>query len=141
MPELVWDLIDASLVRPVESAGATRFALLATVRAHARERADAEDLATAVGQLASFLLERVGPFRAKRWAWLADMEMELANVREAAAKVDEDSTAQALAWCIGRYRSVRDEYREGIAELEGFLSSRPDAGPERVALLTLLADL
>ena len=79
VPELVWDLIDASLVRPVESAGATRFALLATVRAHARERADAEDLATAVRQLASFLLERVGPFRAKRWAWLADMEMELAQ--------------------------------------------------------------
>ena len=32
--------------------------------------------------------------------------------------------AQALAWCIGRYRSVRDEYREGIAELERFLGSR-----------------
>ena len=141
VPELVWDLIDASLVRALESAGATRFALLATVRAHARERADPDDLAGAVGRLATFLLERIGPFRATRWTWLTDMEVELDNVREATAEVAEDSTAQSLAWCIGRYSTVRDHFHEGIAELERLLDARPEAGPERVALLTLLADL
>ncbi len=139
--EHIWDLIDASLVRPVETAGASRFSLLSTVRAHAHERAEPADLASSAGRLASFLLERVGPFRATRWSWLADMELEVDNVRGCAAEVDDDSDAQALAWCVGRYHDVRDSFREGLAELRRFLDARPHPGPERVALLTLLADL
>ncbi len=139
--ELVWDLIDASLVRPVETAGATRYRLLATVRAHARERADADDIADAIGRLTSLLLERVGPSRATRMTWLAEMELELDNVRGATVTVGDPAAAQALAWCIGRFHDLHDSFREGIAELQRFLEARPEPGPERVAMLTLLADL
>ena len=50
-------------------------------------------------------------------------------------------SAQALAWCVGRFHDVRDSYRDGIGELRRFLEARPEPSPERVALLTLLADL
>ena len=138
---LVWDLIDASLVRPVETAGTTRYRLLSTVRAHARERADSVDLSDATRRLASLLLERVGPSSANRMNWMVEMELELDNVRGAAASVEDPHVAQALAWCIGRFHDLRDTYREGIAELQRFLEARSEPGPERVAMLTLLADL
>ena len=139
--ETVWDLIDASLVRPVETAGATRYRLLATVRAHMQERADGTDLAAATRRLTDLLLERVGPFRATRHAWVVEMDLELDNVRGCAARVEDAASAQALAWCIGRFHDVHDTYRDGIAELRRFLDARPEPGPERVALLTILADL
>ncbi len=138
---LVWDLIDASLVRPVETAGATRYRLLSTVRAHVRGRADPDELSEATRRLASLLLERVGPLSAKRMTWMVEMELELDNVRGAAVSVDDPHAAQALAWCIGRFHDLRDTYREGIAELQRFLAARPEPRPERVAMLTLLADL
>ena len=139
--ELVWDLIDASLVRPVETAGATRYHLLATVRAHVREHADPADIADATTRLTSLLLERVGPFSATRMTWVVDMELELDNVRGAAATVRDPAAAQMLAWCIGRFHDRRDTFREGIAELQRVLEARPEPGPARVAMLTILADL
>jgi predicted ATPase/class 3 adenylate cyclase len=139
--ELLWELIDASLVRPEETTGATRYRLLATVRAHAAGRTDAEDLAGATRRLASLLLERVGPVRATRRSWVVAMELELDNVRGAAARVDLPAAAQALAWSIGRYHDVTDNFRAGIAEVSRLLEARPEPGPDRVALLTLLADL
>ena len=87
------------------------------------------------------LLERVGPRRATRHSWVVEMELELDNVRGCAARVDDPACAQALAWCVGRFHDVRDTYRDGIAELRRFLEARPEPSAERVALLTLLADL
>jgi predicted ATPase/class 3 adenylate cyclase len=139
--DLVWDLIDASLVRPAETAGATRYRLPATVRAHVRERANPADLAAATRRLTALLLERVGPARAARHSWVLEMELELDNVRACAARVDDAASAQALAWCVGRFHDVHDAFRDGIVELQRFLELRPAPGPERVALLTLLADL
>ncbi len=139
--ELVWDLLDASLVRPADTAGATRYRLLASVRAHVRERTDAVDLAGATRHLTALLLERVGPLRATRHSWIVEMDLELDNVRGCAARVDHAPSAQALAWCVGRFHDVRDSYRDGIGELQRFLEASPEPSPERVALLTLLADL
>lgn len=138
---LLWDLLDASLVRPADTAGATRYRLLASVRAHARARADAADLAEATRRLTALLLERIGPARATRHSWIVQMDLELENVRGCAARIDNAASAQALAWCIGRFHDVRDSFRDGISELRRFLDARPEPTPERVALLTLLADL
>jgi predicted ATPase/class 3 adenylate cyclase len=141
VPELLWELIDTSLVRLEDAAGATRYRLLETVRAHAASRADAQDLADARRRLAAMLLDRVGPERATRRSWVVDMELELDNVRGVATEVDDDAAAQALAWSIGRYHDAKDRFRVGIGEVSRFLASRPVPGPDRVALLTLLADL
>ena len=138
---LVWDLIDASLVRPVETEGATRYRLLTTVRSHAREQGDISDLDGATRRLSSMLLDRIGPLRATRHSWVVEMELELDNVRGCAARVDDPARAQALAWCVGRFHDVRDTFRDGIVELRRILDIRPEPTPERVGLLALLADL
>jgi predicted ATPase/class 3 adenylate cyclase len=141
VPELVWTLIDASLVRPEDTEGATRYRLLTTVRAHAAGRADPEDLAAATRRLASLLVDRVGPCRATRRSWTVAMALELDTVRGAAMTVDDAALAQTLAWSIGRLHDVTDTFRDGIAEVGRFLEARPEPGAPRVALLTLLADL
>ena len=141
VPELLWTLIDASLVRPQDTEGATRYRLLATVRAHAAGHTDPAELAAAHGRLAALLLERVGPARATHRSWVVEMELELDNARGVVAAVGDDAAAQALAWSIGRYHDVKDRYRLGIEEVARYLEARPAAGPDRVALLTLMADL
>ncbi len=138
---IIWELVDASLVRPEETAGATRYRLLATVRAHAAAHDDTTDLAAAARRLAELLLERVGPARATRYAWVAEMELELDNARGAIARVDDDATAQALAWSVGRYHDAVDAYADASAELIRVLESRPEPTANRVALLAMVAIL
>jgi len=70
-----------------------------------------------------------------------EMAIELDNVRAAAAGVEDAALGQTLAWSAGRYHDVTDTFRDGIAELTQSLELRPQPGPPRVALLTLLADL
>ncbi len=141
VPELLWTLIDASLVRPEDTEGATRYRLLATVRAHAASHADPAELAAARSRLASLLLARVGPARATHRSWVVAMELDLDNARGVVAAIDDDAAAQALAWSIGRYHDVKDRFRLGIEEIARCLDTRAAAGPDRVALLTLMADL
>ena len=139
--DVVWALADASLIHPEDTQGATRYRLWGTVRAHAASRSDPGDLAAATQRLAAHLIARVGPARATRRAWVVEMAIELDNVRAAAAGVEDAALGQTLAWSAGRYHDVTDTFRDGIAELTQSLELRPQPGPPRVALLTLLADL
>ncbi len=139
--EALWTLIDASLVHLEETTGATRYRLLSTVRAHASERGDPEDLAEATHRMALMLLHRIGPERALGHAWADAMTLELDNVRAAAAQVEHTGAAHALAWSVGRWHEDADSLRDGVAELQRHLARRPAAGPERVGLLALLGDL
>ncbi len=139
--ELVWSLVDSSLVVVQEAAGASRYRLLSTVRAYALGRASPGERAAAVRRLARRHLERLGPARATGRAWLGEMATELDNVRGAAAIVDDPALAQALAWSVGRHHDVTDAFRSGVAEVSRWLGRLPARTPERVALLTLLADL
>jgi predicted ATPase/class 3 adenylate cyclase len=139
--ELLWTLIDASRVRAEDTTGATRNRLQSTVRAHAPGRADATDLADATYRLAVLLLHRIGPERARGHAWGDAMGLELENVRGAAARVDHPGAAHALMWSVGRRHEECDTLRDGITELTRHLAGRPEAGPERVGLLSMLADL
>ena len=139
--DIVWQLVDASLVRPEETAGATRYRLLATVRAHAAGHADPPDLAVATQRLAALLLERVGPARATRHAWATEMAVELDNVRTVIAGIDDPPVAQALAWSLASYHEDVDLFADAAAEVTRILDASPHEGPERVALLTMLADV
>ncbi len=139
--ELLWDLRDASLVRLDDAAGATRYRLLSTVRAHAVARADPEDRAAATTRLAARFLERLGPSRASRRSWVLELDLELDNVRACLAHVDSPAAAQALAWSIGCHHDLAEHFATGIAELSAVLAARPEPTPDRVALLALLAYL
>jgi predicted ATPase/class 3 adenylate cyclase len=141
VPELLWSLVDSSLVVTEAAAGATRYRLLTTVRAYATRRTGADERASAIGRLSRLYLDRLGPSRATGRNWVGEMALELDNVREVAAHVADDGVAQALAWSIGRYHDVTDAFRAGIEELARWTELFPTPGPNRVALLTLLADL
>jgi non-specific serine/threonine protein kinase len=141
VPELLWSLVDSSLVVTEATAGATRYRLLTTVRAYAAQRTCPEERSRAIGRLSQLYVDRLGPWCATGRGWAGELALELDNVREVAAHVADDGVAQALAWSIGRYHDVTDGFRAGIEELGRWTQRLPAPGPNRVALLTLLADL
>ena len=141
VPELLLTLIDSSLVVTEAAAGASRFRLFWTVRAYAADHGGAEEQAAALRRLADRYIEQLGPQQATGRRWVSRMALELDNVRHVVAEVPDDETAQALVWSIGRFHDVLDAFRTGIDELMRAAERFPTRGPNRVALLTLLADL
>jgi predicted ATPase/class 3 adenylate cyclase len=141
VPELLLTLIDSSLVTVEAAAGASRFRLLWTVRAYAADRSGGEEHASALRRLADHYLARIGPLQATGWRWVSRVAPELDNLRHAVAELPDDADAQALAWSIGRYHDITDAFRSGIEELTRWAERLPTRGPNRVALLTQLADL
>jgi predicted ATPase/class 3 adenylate cyclase len=139
--ELVWTLLDSSLVSAEAAAGTSRYRLLRTVRAYAAQRMAAAEHAATLRRLADRYLDRLGPSQATGRAWVGEVALELDNLRYVIAEVPDDATAQALAWSVGRYHDVTDAFRTGIEELTRWTQRLPAPGPNRVALLTLLADL
>jgi predicted ATPase/class 3 adenylate cyclase len=141
VPELLLTLIDSSLVVTEAAAGASRFRLLWTVRAYAADHSGAEEHAAALRRLADRYLEQLGPQAATAWRWVSRVGAELDNLRHVASALPDDADAQALAWCIGRYHDATDAYRTGIEELTRLAERLATRGPNRVGLLTLLADM
>jgi predicted ATPase/class 3 adenylate cyclase len=142
VPELVWTLIDASLVQREVAAGTSRYRLLGTVRSYVLESADAADMAAARQRLADALIDALGPLRPASQRWVTAMGIELENLR---AVVDdptvEDRIARSLAWSIAQYHDVTSSYRSGIAEIARCIQHRSAPGSELVALLSMQADL
>jgi predicted ATPase/class 3 adenylate cyclase len=145
--ELVWALVDASLVESDAAAGATRYRMLSVVRTHARSLADAEEASAAMRRLARLELDRIGPDHPTDRAWRSAMSVELDNVRSivltfgASDDAEELAIAQTLAWSIGRYHDCADAFRAGVREVRRWTDALTAPTPERAALLTLLAEL
>jgi predicted ATPase/class 3 adenylate cyclase/tetratricopeptide (TPR) repeat protein len=140
--EIVWSLVDWSLVRRDVTAGTTRYSLLSTVRSHVRHGALGEELAFARSRLAGALMDRLGPGRTSSREWVTQMGIDLENVRAVVGHAEmPDEVARALAWSIGHYHDVRAMYRTGIAEIARCIGQRDSPGTDLVALLTLQADL
>ncbi len=138
----LWSLVDGSLVEIDPGAGETRYRLLTTVRAHLEAGADDAELRDARMRLARHLRRELGPERELDLRWIHRMEIEIDNVR---AVVDHPATpvdvAQALAWSVGKFHDVTDDFQTGITELGRWVEQLATDGPEMVAMLTLLADL
>jgi predicted ATPase/class 3 adenylate cyclase/tetratricopeptide (TPR) repeat protein len=142
VPELVWSLIDWSLVVREVAAGSSRYTLLSTVRSYVLEGAAEAEVAAARRRLAEALLERFGPGHPLSRGWVTAMGAELENVRAVVGHPTiDDTVARSLAWSIGQYHDVTASYRSGIAEIARCVEQRPAPGPDLVALLTLQADL
>ncbi len=145
--ELVWALVDASLVQSDDAAGATRYRMLTVMRAHAGSLAADGETSAAVRRLARLELDRIGPDHPTDFAWRSAMSVELDNVRQVVATLgasqdaEELAIAQTLVWSIGRYHDGRDAFRAGISEVRRWIDSLTLPTPERVALLSLLAEL
>jgi len=142
VPELVWALIDWSLIVREVASGSSRYTLLSTVRSYMLEGAAEAEVAAARHRLAAALLERLGPGRALSRQWVTQLGIDLENVRAVVAHPGvSDSIARALAWSIGQYHDVTSSYRSGIGEVARCVDQRPSPGADLVALLTLQADL
>ncbi|MEX2080500.1 MAG: hypothetical protein WEC33_02700, partial [Dehalococcoidia bacterium] len=144
VPELVWSLVERSLLAADLTANATRYRFLETIRQYGRRMADqAGEIDRVAPAVAAWLLERLGPWGSADRRWLGDVSLELDNLRSLIPLVTghHPETAQQLACTIGRYRDLVQAFRIGIEEVARFADELPAATPSRVALLTTLADL
>ena len=147
--ELVWALVDKSMVVPDPSANGTRFRLLESVRDFAtRLLAECSEELEVARRAADDLLDRVGPWQPSGRRLIGEVGIEIDNIRSLIHRLGADGlgsgdheAAQSLAVTLGRYHDAVQTFQTGIRDLDG-ITRRPVAPtPARVVLLTTLADL
>ena len=138
VPELVWSLVSKSLVVSEPAAGSTRYRMLETIRAYARQQLDrVEETSGAAVRLGHYYLGAYGPQLHKiDVELLADRTREVDNLRALIPLVapDDAEAAQALACAVAvnhRRASPRVGLDEGLRHLDRLAVSTPT----RVALL------
>ena len=141
--ELLWSLSSKSLVVVDESAGASRFRVVRSIRPPLTARLDTAEWNDTVSAAARHHLDRVGPDQVIDGRWVGRVGADLDNIRTVLTVESdlEPSIGQMLAWSLGRHADVIGEFELGIEELTGLIDRLTEPTPERVALLTLLADL
>jgi len=142
--ELVWSLVDRSLVVVDLTANDTRYRLLETVRAHARRQLVSNDEEEPVARrLAEWYIDRLGPHQPGAVAWIGELGTELDNVRALipVLQTGRPALAQVLAVTVARYHDSVGTYRDGVDEVSRYATDLDAPTPERVGLLGALADL
>jgi len=144
VPELIWALVDKSLLVLDQSHAGTRYRLNETVRAFASEWLDrAGESAVVAQRSADDLLERVGPGLPFDRRWLGETSVELPNIRrviDLLAEVDGER-AQTLACSLCAFHDVTQGFESGVVEVSALTEELVDPTPVRVVLLCWLADL
>jgi predicted ATPase/class 3 adenylate cyclase len=142
VPGVLWSLVDKSLVAVDTTANATRYRLLQTVRTYARHLLDEQDETTATAiRLATWWLDRIGPWRRMDRACSSELELELDNVRELVLVLADSSTnqAQQLACSVGHYFYSVHAPQDGATELSRYAGMLTSTSAARVSLLATLA--
>lgn len=139
----LWALADRSLLHNDPAAGSSRLRMLHTVRGFARRQLEPERTAIAQTRLCDHFLSEIGPARALELGWPSRVGEDIHNIRDLASHADDvgQPLRQQLAWVIGKHHDVRAQYRSGVTELRGLDAALPEPTPERVGVLTMLADL
>lgn len=144
VPDLVWSLVERSLVAADLTANDTRYRMLGIVRSFGRGLLEDEGEAGAVAvRLARAFLERLGPWLPTDRGWVARAATEVDNLRALIPLVpsEDEELAQQLACTIGRYHDVSQSFRDGVRELSRYADTLEQPSPARVSLLAQLADL
>ena len=143
VPDLLWSLVDKSLIATEPAAEATRYRLLHTVRSFVRGRTTAEAKRTTAQRLAGYLDQRVGPDQPLDQLWFGHMADELDTVRGLVFSLTESdpAMAQRLAWSVATFFDMQNRPRVAIVELAGHPELLAAPTPEGVGLLTRLGDL
>ncbi len=142
--ELVWSLVDRSLVETDFETDETRYRLLETVRSYGRRHLDQAGETNRVAiRLAEWFLERLGPWLPPDRSWVGEVRIELDNLRTLISLIpDQDQElAQNIACSIGRYHDAAQSFHEGIKELTRLVTSLERPSATRVSLLTILGGL
>ncbi len=142
--EVLWALIDKSLVEADFATANTRYGLLETVRSYGRQHLDeSEETPKVAVRLTRWFLERVGPWLPPDRRWVGEVGAEQDNLRALIPLVpeDEQELAQQIACSLGRYHDANQSFQEGIQELNRLVSVLTTPSAPRVSMLTTLSDL
>lgn len=142
--ELVWSLVEKSLIEADFESDDTTYRLLETVRSFSRRRlAEAGETGTIAVKLATWFMEHTGPWLSTDSAWLGVVGATLDNLRALTTLIpsEHQELAQQIACTIGLYHDAKQTFIEGIGELTRLANLLDHPSATRVALLTTLADL
>ena len=142
--ELVWALVDKSLIAADLSDSATRYRLFESVQQYAMRLLVEQDDPVRIGRaLGHWLLERIGPWRVIDRRWLGELATELANVRGVVDLIGpaEPELAQQLMCSVGLYHDRVQSYQVGVEMLTRSAATLVHDCADRVGLLATLAEL
>ncbi len=137
--ELVWTLLDHSLIVADVASGGSRYRVLNPVRSFAGTHTAPTEFERTVRALGQHFHHALGPDRVGLRSWASNMLVELDNVRGVITDlVDvDDERGLELAWSIGRFHDLVNAYATGAAEVSAALERHRARSPARVALLCL----
>lgn len=142
--DLLWGLVDKSLITIDLSESFTRYRLAESVQQFALEHLnDDNDLANATSAAADWYLTLLGPEQPNDRRWLTEIAIELTNLRglvDLLTDIDQHA-AQRIMCSVGRYHDQVGNYSTGVDELTRSVDELADPTAPRVALLATLADL
>ena len=142
--DVLFSLVDRSLVEPHFGPDHTRYGLLETIRRYGRKLLhDAGETAEVTAKVARYFLERVGPWLPADQHWVGLVAADLDNLRSLIPPLvdHQPETAQEIACVIGRYHDATQSFLDGIEELVRLASQLAKPSPTRVELLTTLSYL
>lgn len=141
--DILWSLVEKSLVMPVIGDGSTRYRLLETLRAFAHQAlTDGDELASTQQQVGNWYRVRFDATAPFTRLTAASMREELDNLRTLAGDLAETdpSLGQWLAWAIGLYYKNIDPAR-GIEELAPLIERLLVPGDAVVGMISVAAHL
>ncbi len=142
VPEVVWSLVDKSLVTVDLAANDTRYRLLETVRAPLRRLLDDEGATVATAlRLSGWWLDRVGPWQRTDRERSGEIEVELDNLRTIVPLLAEQNEefAQQIVCSIGRHLYAVHLSQDAVSELSRYAAELTEPTPARVSMLATLA--
>lgn len=142
--EILWSLVERSLVATDFETDETRYHLFETVRTYARQRLDqAGETGEVAARLAEWYLGRFGPWFPPDRAWVSDVRDELDNLRGVVLLIPKarQELAQQISCSIGRYHDATQSFQDGILELTRLAGLLDQPTATRVSLLATLGYL
>ncbi len=141
--EMLWSLVDNSIVNVANESGSTRYRQLTTIRTFLLGKLERVERDAVIERLVDWFIEQFGPTTTRGPTWLSDVAIELDNLRALVIEADPGVVVrqQMIAWIIGRFLDATEAYAVGIGELTRTIELFAASTPERVALECLRADL
>lgn len=143
-PQVVWSLVDRSLLSADLTASDTRYRMLEPVRRYARTLLyESGETAGVAENVAGFFLDSIGPWRAEDARWRGEVGAEIRNLQALVPMLSPGSQelAQQVAITIGRFHDTSHSFREGIEELTRYADMLTEPTATRSSLLATLAYL
>jgi predicted ATPase/class 3 adenylate cyclase len=144
VPELIWTLVDKSLIAADLTEAATRYKLFESVQHYAMRLLveDGDALRTAQ-RLAAWLLQQIAPWQNADRDWLGTIALEIANVRSVVDLIaaEDPETAQQLMCSVARHHDSVQSYHSGIDEIAQAVATISAETPSFVALQVALSEL